>query len=176
MKMSKKKKRALIVISTIVGVIALFLFVVFVPIGSDTDKTVINNDTDVAEETVNNEADLDTDSGDEVDISSLSRSELEKLVKKLQEENAQLQDEVDTYKILAEQTTQAISAPVISSSSSSDKETSDKSSSDKTEYKDSSGYYDENYKDYTSDDDEKTTPSTGNSSSESSFDTSDTGL
>lgn len=179
MKMSKFKKRALIVLSTIIGVIALFLIVVFIPIGGDTDKTTKNTDVDIVMENEDSET------------SGLSKKELEDKVKELEEENQELKDEVEKYKILAEQTTQAISVPVVSSSSSSDKDNKDKTSSDDKEYKDSSEYYDENYKDYTNDDDEDdkdnnsnssssgdntTTPSKNNSSSDNSSDLSDTGL
>ena len=179
MKMSKFKKRALIVLSTIIGIIALFLIVVFIPIGGDTDETVKNTDNDIVVE------------NDDTETSGLSKKELEKKVKELEEENQELKDEVEKYKILAEQTTQAISVPVVKSSSSSDKDKTDKASSDDREYKDSSEYYDKNYKDYTNDDDDEgkdktssssssdkntTTPSKDNSSSNNSSDLSDTGL
>ncbi len=172
MKMSKFKKRALIVLSTIIGVIALFLIVVFIPIGSNTDKPVKNNNANVVMET------------EETETSGLSKKELEKRVKELEEENAELKDEVEKYKILAEQTTQAISVPVVKSSDKDNKD-KDKTSSDDKEYKDSSEYYDKNYKDYTNDDDEDdkpsssiskpTNPSKDNSSTGNS-DLSDTGL
>lgn len=171
MKKSNFKKRALIVLSTIIGVIALFLIVVFIPIGSNTDHTVKNDNTSIVAET------------EETESSGLSKKELEKRVKELEEENKELKDEVEKYKILAEQTTQAIAVPVVKSTS--DEDDKNKTSSDDKEYKDSSEYYDKNYKDYTNDDDEDkktssstkkpSTPSKNNSSSEDSK-YSDTGL
>ena len=172
MKMSKFKKRALVVVSTLIGVIALFLVVVFIPIGNDANRTVTKNDTVVVET-----EDTETD--------GMSKKELEKKVKELEEENKELKDEVEKYKILAEQTTQSISAPVVKITDD-DKDSKDKKSSDDKEYKDSSEYYDKNYKDYTNDDDDNNkdksdssssqdkTPSKNNSSSDSNL--SDTGL
>lgn len=165
MKMSKFKKRALVVVSTLIGVIALFLIVVFIPIGGTTNKTVTKNDTVV----------VDTE---DTETSGMSKKELEEKVKELEEENKELKDEVEKYKILAEQTTQAISVPVVSSST--DKDSKDKTSADK-EYKDSSEYYDKNYKDYTTDDDTKDkndkTPSKNESATDKKDDMlSDTGL
>ncbi len=167
MKRSNFKKRTLIVLSTIIGVIALFLIVVFIPIGNNTDKTVKNDNANIVVES------------EDTETSGLSKKELEKRVKELEEENQELKDEVEKYKILAEQTTQAIAVPVVKSSSDKD----DKTSSDDQEYKDSSEYYDKNYKDYTNDDEEdkKTSssknpsnPSKNNSSEDSKL--SDTGL
>ena len=155
------RKKALVVVLTAVGMVALFLAIVFIPIGDNNDKTVVSDETEVVAETEN------------VEASGLSKKELEKRVKELEEENAELKDEVEKYKILAEQTTQAISAPVVKVPSS-DKDEDDKTSDDK-EYKDSSEYYDKNYKDYTTDDDEDKKPSTP-STDDSSSDLSDTGL
>lgn len=175
-KMSRKKKRSIVVLSTIIGVIALFLIVVFIPIESTpTPKKVENNP--IVEE-------LEKDSS-----TGLSKKELEKRVQELEEENKQLKSDVEKYKILAEQTTKAVSSPSVGSSvvtkdkeTDSDKKTTDKKTDEK--YQDSSKYYDKDYKNYTSDDKtsvgkDKPSSSTSNKKPETSTktpETSDTGL
>ena len=175
-KMSRKKKRSIVVFSTIIGVIALFLIVVFIPIESTpTPKKVENNP--IVEE-------LEKDSS-----TGLSKKELEKRVQELEEENKQLKSDVEKYKILAEQTTKAVSSPSVGSpvvtkdkETDSDKKTTDKKTDEK--YQDSSKYYDKDYKNYTSDDKtsvgkDKPSSSTSNKKPETSTktpETSDTGL
>ena len=168
-KMSRKKKRSIVVLSTIIGVIALFLIVVFIPIESTPVPKKVEDNPIVVE--------LEKDSS-----TGLSKKELEKRVQELEEENKQLKSDVEKYKILAEQTTKAVSSPSVGSpvvtkdkETDSDKKTSDKKTEEK--YQDSSKYYDKDYKNYTSGD--KPSSSTSNKKSETSTkipETSDTGL
>ena len=175
-KMSRKKKRSIVVLSTIIGVIALFLIVVFITIET-TPAPKKTEDSPIVEE-------LEKDSA-----TGLSKKELEKRVQELEEENKQLKSDVEKYKILAEQTTKAVSSPSVGSpvvtkdkELDSDKKTSDKKTDEK--YQDSSKYYDKDYKNYTSDDKsssgkDKTSSSTSDKKSETSTkipETSDTGL
>lgn len=175
-KMSRKKKRSMVVLSTIIGVIALFLIVVFIPIETTPTPNKVE-DNPIVEE-------LEKDSA-----TGLSKKELEKRVQELEEENKQLKSDVEKYKILAEQTTKAVSSPSVGSpvvtkdkDSDSDKKTSDKKTDEK--YQDSSKYYDKDYKNYISEDKsssgkDKPSSSTSNKNSETSTktpETSDTGL
>ncbi len=110
--MNKFTRKALIVAGTLIGVVALFLIIVFIPVG-DSDITYVDNEN-VVEENV------------ETDTDGMSKKELEERVKELEAENAQLKDDVERYKILAEQTTKAVEAPkVIVQDTSSSKDNSD---------------------------------------------------
>lgn len=153
--MKKSQKRTIITISTIAGVIILFLVVAFFPVNSDVKP---------------NPASAKDDTITETDSEKLSKSELEKRVEELEEENKELKTQVEKYKILAEQTTKAIqvSKPVTEDDSSS------KTSED--DLKDSSEYYDKDYKKYTETDDKPATKPSSNTNKNTSDKTSDTGL
>ncbi len=163
-KLSRKKQRKLIIISTVVGVIALFLLVAFFPAGTTTTTNKVNTDNEVFDVEENH-----------------SKSELEERIRVLEYENEELKAEVEKYRILAEQTTQAVVSPSVGQSKDTDddKKTSSK---DEEEYKSSSEYYDEDYKDYTSAPEEdsssdSTKPSTKPTSKPTTdMPTSDTGL
>ena len=159
-KLSRKKQRKLIIISTAVGVVALFLLVAFFPAGTTTTTNQANIDDEVFDVEENH-----------------SKSELEERIKVLEYENEELKAEVEKYKILAEQTTQAVVSPSVGQSKDTDddKKTSSK---DDEEYKSSSEYYDEDYKDYTStpDKDTPSTPTKPSTKPTTDMPTSDTGL
>lgn len=132
-KMSKKKKRILVAVSTVIGVIVLFFTVAFFPVGT----------YDVSDKNSENGA----ETNEEKNVSQMKKSDLEQRVRELEEENFELKTEVEKYKILAEQNTKSVVSPAVSSGSSSDsgKKTTEKENG----YKSSTEYYDKDYKNYT---------------------------
>lgn len=140
MNSNKFKKRLLIVSGTVIGLVALFLIIVFIPIGS--------NKIDIIETSVENDLVAENQ---KIDVDELSVGELKEKVKELETENMELKDEVEKYKILAENATQGV--PEYAAPNNSTKKNNDNVSTktEKTEYKDSSEYYDEEYTKYTND-------------------------
>lgn len=132
-KKKKKVNKAVLIFSTILGAVFLFALTVIITVNVENNK----GKPEYKEDAVLTDKEMD----------GLSRDELEKKIKELEREKKELEDEVEKYKILAEQTTKAVSAPYVSSSESSNKS---ENKSD-VKYYDSSKYYDEDYNKYTSD-------------------------
>lgn len=177
-KTSKTKKRALIISGTIVGAIAIALFIACVP-SCDKDNRTDNPNNHIQVEIPDSGVGIN-DVGDSNNYENMTKEQLIQVIEERDAEIAILEDEVETYKTLAEQTTQAIVPPSRpsnggGSSSGNDGNTSGGTTSPSDDEPSSGGSSIEDVPSSggTSTEDK---PSSGSSSSDDNPATSDTGL